>query len=187
MGTGITNRERMRGMFRLALALSLAGTVHLLVAGMIVFELFQALPMPEDMPALDLTPLELEMVAMSVGKQGPAPRQTSEAPSLPMRVLGDASRLGSDEDTTTDILRAIRIRVLTVWGPAKPSGTGRAVVVLDFDRKAEVTASRVAAVTGTRDFARFMEDFATSLQGLRVPETEQCGSLRVECEFRVGE
>jgi hypothetical protein len=183
---GIEKHKTTGNPLLVLLAFGSAIGLHLFVAGLIVAEVFGPFSRNPGMPVLELASLELEMIARPHAEQEMVAQVSPDEDLLPMRILNGATKLGHSEKTTGDILRAIRKTILTLWEPARASGRGRAVVVLDFDSNARVTGTQIAAVTGTKDFVGFMKEFADQLQGLQVVE-RQCGLIRVECEFRVGE
>jgi hypothetical protein len=183
---GIENHERHGYLVWLVLAFGLAIGLHLLVAGLIVSEVFRSYSENRNMPTLELASLKSGMMVRPLATQEMAPQGSPAENLLPMRIVNGANKLGQVEKTTRDILRAVRKGVLTRWEPAQPAGRGRAVVLLEFDDEARVRVAQIATVSGTKDFIGFMEDFSDQLQGLRVAE-DHCALIRVECEFRVGE
>ncbi len=183
---GIENHEEHGYFLRVVLAFVLAVGLHLVVAGLIVSEVFRSFSENAYMPILELAPLEPGIIVRPLAKQKMVPQGAPDENVLPVRILNGANRLGHSEKTTGDILRAVRKSILTRWEPVQPAGRGRAVVLLKFDHKARVRIAQIAAVSGTKDFIGFMKDFSEQLQGLRVSE-RHCALIRVECEFRVGE
>ena len=177
--TAIIRLEGPKGVWRGVCALVLACGVHMIFGALIMFHVLPT-PAKHAKGPEQGTLLEVELITPPAGGAG----QDVGAP-LPVRLVSLSPTIKRSNETTNTLLQAIRHMVLGVWEPSQPPGAGWALVVLDFDQHPRVTDARVVKASGTRDFVRFMQGFASRLKGMTLPETNPQELLRVECEFRV--